>query len=442
MQYRQAKFPKQFNLVWIRRNLRLDDNRPIMEASRAGLPILLLFIFDREILDELDSKEDLRVNFIHQQLRLMTAELEQYGTSILIEYGHPHEIFTELCQELPIQKIFHAEDFEPKTIRRDQHVKKIATANGIGLKTCLDHVIFHPSDIVKSDLTPYKVYTPYSKLWINSLSSAHLDIEDKRLGEINWLKAKFEQLPLNKIGFENSQHKYPNSKVPKHIIDDYGAQRNFPAQQATSKLGIHLRFGTVSIRKLVSQALKAKDNTFLKQLIWREFFIQIMFHYPSSMTSAFKPKYRDLPWKFSEDHLNRWQDGQTGIPIVDAGMRELNSTGFMHNRVRMITASWLTKNLLHDWRLGERYFASRLFDFELASNVGSWQWVAGTGCDAAPYFRIFNPFTQAKKFDPNQDYIQKWIPELSTSKYPQPMIDYKESRARCLDFYKNNARGN
>jgi deoxyribodipyrimidine photo-lyase len=440
MQVNNAKISKPINIVWLRRNLRFDDNRPLVLAMKEDLPILLLFIFDSDILSKLELSDDLRVNFIHQQLKSLNSQLNKVKSSMLVMHGEVVPIFDKLLNQWPIQKIFHAEDFEPYAIERDLEVKQLAQSKNIQVRTCVDHLIYHPSHTLKQDLTPYQVYTPFSKAWLNNLKPEHTRSYDVDLKKVNWLQMKFDQVTLDEIGFEYKERTYPPAQIESNTIEEYGSLRNYPAEKASSRLGIHLRFGTISIRKIVTQALASADPTFLKQLIWREFFTQIMYHYPSSMNAAFKPKYRDLPWKYDEDHLAKWQAGKTGIPLVDAGMRELNETGTMHNRVRMITASWLTKNLLFDWRIGERYFASRLLDFELASNVGSWQWVAGTGCDAAPYFRIFNPFTQAQKFDPKGSYIKKWIPEIDSLDYPTPMVDYKTSREKCLAFFKKYAR--
>jgi len=431
---------KPFNLVWLRRNLRWSDNLPLVKAAADDLPVLPIFIFDTEILNNLEDRSDLRVNFIHTHLNEMHNELAEYNSGIYFFYGNPVEIFNKISQGWNIKKVFVANDFEPYAKKRDQKVADIFDHHDIAMETVTDHIVFEPDAIkTQTDNNPYKVYTPYSKQWLEKLSGNELTVHHKNNHNINFVSYKGDIIPLKKMNFKFKDWQFPTDRVENDTIDEYKKQRDFPAEQATSRLGVHLRFGTISIRSLVRQALKSKDNTFLKQLIWREFFIQIMHHYPNSMKEAFRPKYRNMPWEFNEEHFEKWKTGRTGVPMVDAGMRELNNTGFMHNRVRMIAASWLTKNLLIDWKLGERYFAEKLLDYELASNVGSWQWVAGTGVDAAPYFRIFNPFTQGKKFDPKGIYINKWVQEINTEDYPDAMIDYKASRERCIDFYKKHA---
>ncbi len=426
-----------FNIVWLRRNLRLIDNMPLYHAACEDLPILILFVYDTDILTRLDDSSDLRVNFIHLTLHKLNKEASAHHGGVLTLHGTAIKVLEQIITNWPVRKIFHALDFEPYALARDAQVMKCARMNNVAMNSSLDHIIMHPERITTLDGKPYKVYTPYSKQWIKELKSVCLS--DSQLPKsLNLINPKRSLLTLRQIGFSFKEWSFPDAFISQSIIGLYKDKRDFPSEEGTSHLGMHLRFGTISIRYLVKQALESNDNTFLKQLIWREFFIQVMFHFPNSMTQAFNPKYRNLPWRFDEEQFNRWKNGETGIPLVDAGMRQLNQTGYMHNRVRMIVASWLCKNLLFDWRLGERYFASKLLDFELASNVGSWQWVAGTGVDAAPYFRIFNPFTQAKKFDPNNLYIKKYIPNYSENTYPQPMVDYKVSRTVCLDFFRNN----
>ena len=424
-------------LVWFRRDLRWHDNLALASAQSFQEPILLLFIFDTNILSDCE-RGDARVQFIHQQITALDETAKVLGSSILVQHGSPEEVFHHLIRQYHITRIHHGEDFEPYAINRDTRIRMLAEECGIQVHTYVDHVLFHPSITIKSDGSPYRVYTPFYKNWILLLDQQPIT-ENKIIPEQLSLVQMHAEVPsLSEIGFSKSELVISHIEELDKTIEHYKEQRDFPAVGGTSRLGIHLRFGTISIRSLVKKARSFKDDTFLKQLVWREFFISIMYHYPDSIYQSFKPKYRTMPWRYDDKQFDRWKNGMTGIPLVDAGMRQLNLTGWMHNRVRMITASWLTKNLLMDWKLGERYFALKLLDFELASNVGSWQWVAGTGCDAAPYFRIFNPFTQAKKFDPNNDYIKQWIPELSTSNYPSPMIDYKASRKRCLAFFKDH----
>lgn len=425
------------NVVWLRRNLRIEDNPIIQKAAKDDLPILLLFIFDKNILSKL-AKDDARVDFIHRTLEKLRTQLQSYKASILCVHGFPDEIIRKLIKSVRINAIFHAEDFEPAAKLRDDKIKEIAQESGIAVYTALDHVIFHPSSVLNKQGRPYLVYTPYYRAWKEKFVQNLDFLCQQKSNEFQGIEADFDIPTLKEIGFAPTPIALPQATVDRTLMETYKERRDFPAQDAASRLGLHLRFGTISPLQLALEAAKTTDDTFLKQLIWREFFIQIMYHFPESMNAAFKPAYRNMPWRFDEGQFDRWKAGQTGIPIVDAGMRELIATGTMHNRVRMIAASWLTKNLLIDWRLGERYFAEKLLDFELASNVGNWQWVAGTGVDAAPYFRIFNPHSQAKKFDPQGAYIRKWVPEFDSLTYTAPMIDYKASRERCLAFYKEH----
>ena len=439
MQVLDKKNLNKFNIVWLRRDLRLHDHRAFELAATSDLPILPLFIFDKRILNELADDEDLRVNFIHEQVSAMNEYLKRYQSGVYTRHGTAEKIFAELFDSGNVEAVYYAEDFEPYAIKRDNAVQQLAKKHGVAFQAVVDHLIFHPGTVLKQDATPYHVYTPYSRRWMEHADEQGFKAARNDPDTMKWAGLSGDIVPLDQMGFKGRSWAYSATAVTSSTIVKYQSLRDFPAQDATSRLGIHLRFGTISIRQLAAKARRSEDKTFLKQLIWREFFTQIMYHHPESMEMAFKPKYRDMPWKFNETHFEKWKSGETGVPIVDAGMRELNATGWMHNRVRMIAASWLTKNLLIHWKLGERYFASKLLDFELASNVGSWQWVAGTGCDAAPYFRIFNPFTQQKKFDPKGDYIRKWVPEIDNLDYPAPMIDYKQSRKDCLEFFQKHA---
>lgn len=428
-------------IVWFRRNLRLEDNKVLTLAHKSGLHVLPLFIFDQNILDPL-PKEDARLDFIHSSLLNIHEALEAFNSGLLLRKGTPVEIFSELFTNYNVQELCYAEDFEPYAIDRDNKIKKLADRHGVKVKTCLDHVMFHPKQIKTNEGNPYHVYTPYSKSWLSKLKSEHHESAGTDAKSMRWIEYRERMLTLEDIGFRKTNIEVPKFNNSETLMKNYDETRNFPARNGTSRLSVHLRFGTVSIRKIVRDAIKINDTTFLKELIWREFFITVLYHHPETIDTEFKPKYRNLPWNYDEKKFKRWCNGQTGIPIVDAGMRELNNTGFMHNRVRMITACWLTKNMLHDWRLGERYFAEKLLDFELASNVGNWQWAAGTGVDAAPYFRIFNPFTQADKFDPKKAYIEEYVPEWNSEIYPEPVVDYKESRKKCLDFFKEHTNDN
>ncbi|VXB00391.1 Deoxyribodipyrimidine photolyase [Flavobacterium sp. 9AF] len=424
------------NIFWFRRDLRLHDNTGLFHALNETEKVLPLFIFDLTILNEL-TKQDPRVQFIHEQLDLMQKQLEKKGKSLAVFLGEPKKIFEKLIQENKINTVFTNHDYEPYARKRDKEVYQLFKENNITFKTSKDQVIFEKEEVIKDDGSPYVVYTPYCKKWKERLQNTpllHYASEDK-LDQI--AKHNYPFLSLDDIGFKTTKIKLPEYNVSEKLISNYEENRNFPAIHGTSLLGIHLRFGTVSIRAMVKKAMSIKNETFLKELIWREFFMQILWHFPLTITKSFKPKYDAIEWRNKEDEFKKWCEGKTGYPFVDAGMRELNATAHMHNRVRMIVASFLCKHLLIDWRWGETYFAEKLLDYEQASNVGNWQWASGSGVDAAPYFRIFNPTEQIKKFDKDLVYIKKWIPEYETSKYPKPIVDHKEARERCLRAYKN-----
>ncbi|GGW69956.1 deoxyribodipyrimidine photo-lyase [Winogradskyella epiphytica] len=429
---------KNINIFWFRRDLRLDDNHALYKALKAGLPVLPIFIFDTEILNDL-QKDDARVTFIHEQLQQLRKSLEDdYGSSIGFYHGTPEAVFRQLISDYTIHSVFTNRDYEPYATQRDTRIKSLFDRHNIEFNTYKDHVIFEKDEVVKKDGSPYLVYTPYMKTWKSTFkahdltpfkSETHLDrlIQDKEL----------PNLSLSAIGFQPSNQNISPYEVSSSLIQNYEATRNFPAADSTSRLGPHLRFGTVSIRKVVKKAISEANEIFWQELIWREFFIQILWHFPQTTNQSFKPQYDRIVWRNNEDEFQKWCDGHTGYPLVDAGMRQLNQTGFMHNRVRMLVGSFLCKHLLIDWRWGEAYFAEKLHDYEMASNVGNWQWVAGTGVDASPYFRIFNPTTQIQKFDKHHDYIKTWVPEYQESSYPQPMVDHKEARERCLKTYKS-----
>jgi deoxyribodipyrimidine photo-lyase len=423
------------NIFWFRRDLRLEDNAGFFHALSAEKDVLPVFIFDSDILNEL-PKKDVRVTFIHQQLELIQAELKKINKSLAVFHGKPEEIFTQLISENTIDTVYTNHDYEPYGRKRDKELNQLFGDKKVAFKTSKDQVIFEKSEVTKDDGKPYVVYTPYSNKWMahfKEITLTHYESE-KKLNKI--VDHKYPFLSLSEIGFEESEIKIKPYDVSKSLLELYEERRNFPAIDKTSYLGIYLRFGAVSIRKMVEKATKIDNKTFLKELIWREFFMQILWHFPKTAKNSFKEKYDAIHWQNDEDLFQKWCDGKTGYPFVDAGMRELNKTGHMHNRVRMITASFLCKHLLIDWRWGETYFAQHLIDYEQASNVGNWQWSAGSGVDAAPYFRIFNPSEQIKKFDKDLKYIKKWIPELETSRYPEPIVDHKEARERCLKVYK------
>jgi deoxyribodipyrimidine photo-lyase len=425
------------NVFWFRRDLRLEDNVGLFHALNSDTSVLPIFIFDESILSQL-QKDDARVTFIHQQLEKIQQQLSTIGKSIALFHGKPQEVFTKLISENKIQAVFTNHDYEPYARKRDLELFHLFKEHNIEFKTSKDQVIFEKSEVVKDDGTPYVVYTPYSNKWLDRFNKSQLLFYKSEELLHNIAQHNYPFLKLEDIGFISSNIKVSPFDISINLIDNYEATRNFPAQNKTSYLGIYLRFGAVSIRKMVSTAIQSKNNTFLKELIWREFFMQILWHFPHTSNSSFRPKYDAIQWDNDEDLFKKWCEGKTGYPFVDAGMRELNATGHMHNRVRMIVASFLCKHLLIDWRWGETYFATKLLDYEQASNVGNWQWACGSGVDAAPYFRIFNPTEQIKKFDKNLIYIKKWIPEFNTPNYPNPIVDHKEAREKCLRVYKNS----
>jgi deoxyribodipyrimidine photo-lyase len=426
---------KKISLCWFRRDLRVEDQTALFYALQQEEQVLPLFIFDRHILDALEDKTDARVTFIYQQITSLKAFFEKHGSSMLVKYGHPEQIFQELVQEFEVQTVYTNRDYEPYAQSRDGQVEALLGKKNIHFLTFKDQVIFEPGEILNGSGEFYKVFTPFSRNWLEKFRQTRV----QPLPEANW-KNLFPCSPLpfitlSEMGFEASTLEIPSTQVEDGILKEYEAQRNFPAVRGTSRLGIHLRFGTLSIRSLALKAASL-NATYLNELIWREFYMMILGNAPQVVDRAFKPQYDHIPWRTNEEDFQAWCEGRTGYPIVDAGMRELNATGFMHNRVRMIVASFLTKHLLIDWRWGEAYFAKKLLDFELASNNGGWQWAAGTGTDAQPYFRVFNPDSQTEKFDKDLRYIKKWVPELGTSSYPQPIVEHKFARNRAIETYK------
>ena len=425
------------NIFWFRRDLRLDDNKGLFEALKGNHPVLPVFIFDSEILDTL-AIDDARVTFIHEKLVKMNKSLQENNdSSIAIYHGKPLAVFNQLIDNYTIYNVYTNDDYEPYAKMRDLEIETFLSKKAIAFKTFKDQVIFEKDEIVKADGTPYMVYTPYMKTWKSNFKTSNLEIFDTKPHLDNLIKNKdLPNLSLSDIGFKTSKQKITDYIVKPNLIQNYEATRNFPAKDTTSKLGPHLRFGTVSIRKMVQKAIAEKNEVFWQELIWREFFMQILWHFPHTVTESFKPKYDRIVWRNNEVEFKNWCEGKTGYPLVDAGMRQLNQTGFMHNRVRMLVGSFLCKHLLIDWRWGEAYFAEKLHDYEMSSNVGNWQWVAGCGVDAAPYFRIFNPTTQIEKFDKQLEYIKKWVPEFQELTYPTPIVDHKSARERCLNVYK------
>lgn len=415
-------------VVWLRRDLRLEDNAALSAALSENRNVLPLFIFDDDILDEL-PKNDARLNFIYAQLEAIQNELRNVGSSLLVCKGKPLHVWQELVKQLSITKVHFNRDYEPYAKNRDESVIEFLHLLDIPCRTFKDHVIFEQDEVMKDDGTPYTVFTPYKKKWLSQFQPQ----DEYKTNFDHLVKVELDFPSLAQLGLEES-----NIEVQPFSLEgvaDYADTRNFPAMDATSYLSPHLRFGTIGVRQVI-RLLKPEHETFLSELIWREFFQQVLFHFPHVVTSNFRSKYDGIQWRNNAEEFDKWCKGETGYPMVDAGMRQLNQTGYMHNRVRMVTASFLCKHLLIDWRWGEAYFASKLLDYELASNNGNWQWAAGTGCDAAPYFRVFNPSEQLRKFDSDLKYVKKWVPEYGTSKYAAEMVDHRMARIRALETYK------
>ena len=419
------------SIFWFRRDLRIEDNTALYHALQMGLPVIPIFIFDTNILKELPPN-DARVSFIYQNLQQLHKKLLKYGSAIHLFYGEPLKAWQQILAEYDVQHVFTNKDYEPYARERDKQVADILTQRGITFNTFKDQVIFEENEVLKDNGKPYTVFTPYKKKWLQQVvqqAPEPLPLPDLR----NLYPSQKTFPPLEKLGFIQSHIQVRDFNLGQ--LGSYATSRDFPAADATSYLSPHLRFGTIGIRQVINQ-LDASHETFLSELIWREFFMQILFHFPHVVHQNFHPKYDGIVWRNNEQEFSLWCEGKTGYPLVDAGMRQLNNTGYMHNRVRMVTASFLCKHLLIDWRWGEAYFAKKLLDFELSSNNGNWQWAAGTGCDAAPYFRVFNPLTQQQKFDKDLVYVKSWIPEYGTSDYPSPIVEHSYTRKRALESYK------
>lgn len=424
-------------IFWHRRDLRIEDNAGLYKSLTQSNEVIPVFIFDQTILDQLPAN-DQRVLFIYRAITRLKEVYRKNGSDLIVRYGDPKVWIPKLAEELNVKTVFTNRDYEPQAIARDQFVHQQLQLQGVEFIGAKDQVIFEKSEIVKDNGEPYTVFTPYSKKWLQTLNEFYLRSypTEKYLTKLHPFAQEEPLISLEAMRFEKTLlFPAPSMDIPETRIRHYDETRDFPAVDGTSRLGIHLRFGTISIRKL-AQTAKQLNTKFLSELIWRDFYQMILYHFPESPNKAIKPAYDRIPWNYDEKLFKAWCQGKTGYPLVDAGMRELNATGYMHNRVRMVVASFLTKHLLHDWRLGERYFAEKLLDFDLASNVGGWQWAAGSGCDAAPYFRIFNPQSQQEKFDPEQKYIRQWIPELGTADYPDPIVDHRQAREKILRTYK------
>lgn len=438
----------EISVFWFRRDLRLKDNAGLYHALKSETPVLCLFIFDTEILEKLPEK-DARVEFIHQETERLKSELEEKGSSLLIQYGHPVNVWKKVLKDYKVKAVYTNKDYEPYAKKRDHKVAELLNKSGIPIHFYKDHVIFEKEEVTKDNGDPYVVFTPYSRKWKERSNADEVVVDGvKRAGdyffkayptlkyEKNFFKCDpLDGISLKKMGFQPADIPFPGREVKQKVIRDYDKKRNFPAEEGTSRLGLHFRFGTISIREKARKAEKLND-TFLNELIWRDFYSMILDNFPYVAEGPFRKEYGNIQWRNNEAEFEKWCRGKTGYPLVDAGMRELNATGYMHNRVRMVVASFLSKHLLINWQWGETYFAEKLLDFDLASNNGGWQWAAGCGTDAAPYFRIFNPESQWKKFDKEGKYIKKWVPEWQTKDYPDPIVDHKAARERCLNRYK------
>ena len=426
---------EQLTIFWHRRDLRISDNAGLFKALKTGTSVQPVFIFDTTILSHLPPN-DQRVLFIYQTIRKLQEDYSKIGVSLWVFHGDPKVIIPDLVKKHCIKKVFCNRDYEPGAIARDKFVFEKLKELNCTFSGSKDQVIFEKEEVVKPDGNPYSVYTPYMKRWKETLNDFYLKSYPVEKYLERFSKGESVTIPsLQELGFSEVQTQdFPSVQIPERIIQNYENTRDIPSIDGTSRLSLHLRFGTISIRKLVKAA--STNEKYLNELIWRDFYQMILYWYPRTVHSAFRSEYDRIEWEFDETLFKAWCEGKTGYPLVDAGMRELNETGHMHNRVRMVVASFLCKHLLHDWRLGERYFAEKLLDFELASNVGSWQWAAGCGVDAAPYFRIFNPTSQQEKFDPEFKYIRKWIPEFGTEAYPKQVVEHKWARERVLERYK------
>lgn len=424
-------------LFWHRRDLRIDDNAGLYAALKQHEKVIPIFIFDTTILEPL-PQNDQRVLFIFEKIEELKKAYQDLGSDLLVRCGDPKTLVPELCDQFRAKALYNNKDYEPTAIERDKYVFDLLKEKGIPFVAKKDQVIFEKNEILKNDGTPYTIFTPYSNKWKEKLTDFYLESyrTEKYLKNLIQTDEKWPLLSLKSLGFHSEKNvSFPAQLFPQEIIKNYTQDRDFPSVSGTSRLGIHLRFGTVSIRRLARYAL-GLNETFLKELIWRDFYQMILYHFPHSAKESFKRIYDRIEWENDELKFKRWCVGETGYPLVDAGMRELNATGFMHNRVRMVVASFLCKHLLIDWRWGERYFAEKLLDFDLASNTGGWQWAAGCGCDAAPYFRVFSPQAQQEKFDPKFEYIKKWVPEFNTSLYPKPIVEHATARDKAIKVYK------
>lgn len=423
---------------WFRRDLRLSDNIGLFKALEESKKVQCIFIFDEHILNEL-PKDDPRVNFIHSALSDINKALHEFGSSLRIEKGTPHEIWQSILTTENVEAIFTNKDYEPYARKRDGQIRDLAVVNNVRFERFKDQVIFEESEVTKDDGLPYTVYTPFKNKWLSNFNhKEHQPVSIEGL-TTHFTPSNYSFPTLKEIGFE------PSTIVVRPFtlaaISEYDEVRDFPATDATSYLSPHLRFGTIGIRELVKKT-RTVNKVFLSELIWREFFMQILYHFPKVVDQSFRSKYDRIQWRNNSEEFEAWCNGKTGYPMVDAGMRQLNETGYMHNRVRMVVASFLCKHLLIDWRWGEAYFAQKLLDYDLSANNGNWQWAAGTGCDAAPYFRVFNPEAQLKKFDPKGIYTRRWVKDVDELTYPKPIVEHTFARKRALEVYKSGLEEN
>lgn len=461
---------KELGLVWLRRDLRLLDNKALNEGLKSCEQVAVVFVFDPKILDAIEDKDNLRVSFLFESLVELDGDLRKKGSRLIVKHGDPVTEVPNLLEALGADALFFNEDYEVYAKKRDQRVKDLVAEKGLAATSFKDHVVYSGSQVLKPDGGAYQVFTPYKKAWLKKLNKKDVELQkiSGKFLEEGAIKAHSQDLSLEKIGFKPAAFHYSFQKPGRksgvkslvrfsEAIKNYEKHRDFPyLEGGTSGLSVHLRFGTISIRECVRMCMGFNSNgsrTWLSELIWRDFYSMILDQFPHVETECFKQQYNKLKWKTSPKLFEAWCNGMTGFPIVDAGMRQLNKTGWMHNRVRMITASFLVKDLLQNWQDGEAYFARKLLDYELASNNGGWQWSASTGCDAQPYFRIFNPSLQSKRFDPDAKYIKEWVPELKgcipkdihdpenselfkQCEYPKPIVTHADQKPKALELFK------
>ncbi|GAB4021482.1 cryptochrome/photolyase family protein [Spirosoma koreense] len=428
------------SLCWLRRDLRLEDNAALYHALKSGHAVLPVFIFDRTILDPLEDRRDRRVQFIHQRLHDLQQQLTKMGSTLLVYYGEPVAVWTQILTTLSVAGVYTNTDYETYAKQRDKQIEQLVREQGVGFHSYKDQTIFAGDELLTGKKTPYTVFGAYQRKWKATLTDFYVRPYPTGRYFAHFHKHAPQPIPsLAAMQFQPLREDFPSDHVSTKFLERYAHDRDKPALHGTSELSIHLRFGTISFRELVRQALAHSDR-FLTELIWRDFYFQILDHFPHVEQKPFRTAYEAIPWLNRAEDIERWQQGQTGYPLVDAGMRQLNQTGWMHNRARLNAASFLIKNLLVDWRIGEAYFAQKLRDYDLSANNGNWQWVAGSGNDASPFFRVFNPLSQAKTFDPRQEYIRQWVPEYGTPEYARPMIDFAFSRQRAIDTYRKALR--